>query len=265
MFRTRSAVSAVAFAVALLAASVPAGRAAHAEARAPRQALGGHHRQADVGHRGGHDLPEGGQRRGRGGRDARGRRHHVGRAVLGRGDAGAHLRSPSEEGDRPERAGRGAHGGHAGVLPLQGHALPAGVRRGRGGHAGHARRALHHAGRVGHDVAGRRAGPRHRDGRGLPARGRRRPADPRGRGAHEAVALYRGGVLPQRQATARRRARSSCRAIWRLRCASSWTRRPRRSRRGRIASRPSTPPTTASTRGTSPRSTCAAPANRARA
>ena len=149
------------------------------------------------------------QCRRRGLRDDRGDVHDVGRAALGRRDAGADLRSAHEEGDRDQRARHRAHRRDARVLPRQGLRVSARLRPARGGHAGHAGRPHADAGGVRHALAGRGARARDRTRRRLSDRRRDRRPDRALEGQAQGVAVLEAGdaAAPRRGARgpARRR------------------------------------------------------------
>ena len=94
-------------------------------------------------------------------RHARGDVDDVGRAVLGRRDAGAHLQPEDEEDHRDQRARRRADRRNRRVLSRPRDQVSAGGRAALRRHAGHARRAHHDAGGVRHALA--RRGARARD------------------------------------------------------------------------------------------------------
>ena len=253
--------AAAALAVSVLATDSRARAGEDAEAAAARLALDGDHRQAARGHRRRAHVRARRQRGRRRLRDARGDLDDVGRAVLGRRDAGAHLQPEDREDHRDQRARRRADRRDARVLPAKGLEVPAGGRAALRGDARHARRAHHDARRVRQALA--RRGARAVDHARRRLRDRRRDRGPhRGReGQAQAVAVREGGDAAARRARrARRRspARSSARPTSPRRSASSSRPKPRRSRPASRARKPCRPPTTASTAATSPRNSCAA-------
>src|SRR6266513_649709 len=169
-----------------------AGRArgpAHPEARPARAPLGRDHRQAARRHRRRHDFPEGRQPRRRRVRHARRRHDHVGRALLGRRNPGAHLQPADQEGHRDQRPRRRAHRRHAGLLPLERDALPARVRAARRHHPRHAGRPHDDARRVRETEPARGARAGDPNGRWVRDRGGDSQLDRAEQGLAQAMAL----------------------------------------------------------------------------
>ena len=140
--------------------------------------------------------------------------HHVGRALVGRRDAGAHLPPEAQEGHRHRRARRRADRRDGGVLPFQGLSLPARIRPARGGHARHAGRPDDDARRVRDAVAGGGAGAGDSDGRRLSDRGGDGGLHRARQGRDQEVEVLAAPCfsrMPARRARRRRRARCSCR------------------------------------------------------
>ena len=142
---------------------------------------------------GAHDVPAWRQCRRRGLRHDRRDLHDVGRAALGRRDAGPDLRSAHEESDRDQRAWRGAHRRDARVLPGQGPQVPARLWPARCGDARHARRPHPDAAGVRHALARGGAGPRDRTRRRLSDRRRNRRPDRALEGKAQGVAVLEAG------------------------------------------------------------------------
>ena len=128
-----------------------------AEAAAARLALDGDHRQAARGDRGCAHVRARRQRGRRRLRDAGRDLDDVGRAVLGRRDAGAHLQPEDGQDHCDQRPRRRTDRRDRGVLQGQGLQVPARGGAARGGDAGHARRAHHDALGIRHALARGRA------------------------------------------------------------------------------------------------------------